>query len=567
MMNNATLAIRWVGRRLGFGKPETISAPTATKRLVGSPACDAIYRIAHNWAYERFVNRMAVMTGDDDITCLELCGTWRITRIRLHPGYHWSFHQWHPVKQEWFSIDCQKLPEIRLIGRGAQRANLAKALISHACRWYCEVAAQTCRPALLALTQLRKPKTIEETISWAEQILSEDRMRHKQRYEPLDAAGGMAAAALWKLLDPDHVRAACQIFMGGGPTFAQYIAIQSEFEAIKKVRAEHPNFLPLLRVIPSRLWADHNLFAQYRWGSIETTPLQRQTARLADSTLAKYTTTLASKRAWRKFVSTPAPVIDSLVHKATAGAFQDFFEVLALTREPAASIWQVRMANAFCSRAFRFQLNEQDAVLLARICDCFFAQARALRNADGWKASLGALTADMLGDVLDWWHHDGRGRRLPAAQATWTSVRRLSQQWERRYDEHGPSEADKHLRWESLIGATVIDGVEILPLDTAGKLAEEGEALHHCVGTYARICYSSAQRIFSLRAGELRSTLRLALDGDTWRIAEHRSFCNDLAPEPFRKVAEKVAMAYTVAERAGAATATKAPELLTNGEL
>jgi PcfJ-like protein len=70
--------------------------------------------------------------------------------------------------------------------------------------------------------------------------------------------------------------------------------------------------------------------------------------------------------------------------------------------------------------------------------------------------------------------------------------------------------------WSSRCG-----NFQILPLTTAKELVEEGNAHHHCVGTYYNACRSGATQILSLRErGKRMVTAEILLDS---RIAARRA--------------------------------------------
>jgi hypothetical protein len=539
---NALFTTRWQGRPVVFN-PSASIAPIASvtektdsgRSQVGGLLCDAIYRVAHDWAYSRFVTGMADVSVFGDAVTVELCHTWRITQVKSGAV---NFTRWHPLEKIWEGVDATEVPDLKLFVRPGHKASLARKLIHEACDWYIGVAADALCRAMeeyptqnVALVGARR---------LAAEVLRKDRELHKVRFEPLADAGGVVGGALWKLIDRNVVSNVCRIHLH--PTLRDYAAVVDHDAGLCRVSAEHRNLLPLLRVVPPTKWHDSNLFAHYRWKEAATAPIQIGSA--------GQPAILQSKLAWRYFVGAPAPLhaswLGSLERARWRMPFSLVYEVFARTRVTAQTLWKTRVIRAIESRSFLFEVNISDADLttLAHLIDCFFNQARLLQANCGWRQAIGALTSDDLRNVLDWWHGEGRHRALPDKQSTWVSVERAVNAWEQ-IQRHG----DSHATWVSALGTVRIDDVDVIPLDTGKKLIEEGETMHHCVGDYIEVCRGrDDQRIFSLRCGDVRSTLRIAKQLDDWGAAENLAYCNARPADVLRLVGPMVARAYAAAE-------------------
>jgi hypothetical protein len=84
--------------------------------------------------------------------------------------------------------------------------------------------------------------------------------------------------------------------------------------------------------------------------------------------------------------------------------------------------------------------------------------------------------------------------------------------------------------WTSRCGS-----FEILPLTTAKALVEEGNAHHHCVGTYYDACRSGGTQILSLRAGGTPMvTAEILLDArvSALRVGQFKGLFDEIPDDP-----------------------------------
>ncbi len=132
-------------------------------------------------------------------------------------------------------------------------------------------------------------------------------------------------------------------------------------------------------------------------------------------------------------------------------------------------------------------------------------------------------------------------------------------------------------RWEAGLPPDTRDGVEVVPLTTAGELADEGrsgtnadgtDGLWHCVGNYASACVRGDSRILSLRlAGSDGASARLSTaevsmaPGDGLRVVQHRGLRN--GPPSAR--CEAALAGYLDAVRDGTLPSTPVPKCSDTG--
>ncbi|WP_429501160.1 PcfJ domain-containing protein (plasmid) [Robbsia andropogonis] len=530
-----SVTLRWRFHRVQLGKTSHV-ATAPKKRTVGTPLSDAIYQVAHEWAYSRFITNMAVIERDDDQVTLELCHTWRITRTPpvAEPDSPqtpvWTFKRWNPLEGLWEDVEASHIPALPLFQRG--RGGLAKNLIGQACAHYTACAVTSLRAEFVRLGYT--DEDINDGTCLARDILCEDRVRHKERYEPLAVAGGIVGAAIWQLLDRPSVSHAFRVYPMGELRLQEYLVVERHGAALDKIHREHPNAMPILRGIDPRHWGDANLFAYYRWADIRTTPLigQRQ---------------ISSKLAWKAFIAAPATAHSAWMRAALSEnswlPFDLLYEVLGRCRRPAKATWISKVILAWRTRTewLYTTSSRDDYTSLAHLCDSFFAHAATLSRKPGATVA-SQLDPSEMANILDWWADDGRKRALPDAQSTWASIARQVVRWER-----AKREGDPNKRWQSALGQTTIDDVLVVPLASEPELVKEGSEMHHCVGTYARVCMTHGHRIFSLRAGAERSTLRIVPHGDEWHVGENLAQCNEPPAPELLAIGRKVAAAYALA--------------------
>uniref|UniRef100_UPI003BEF102D PcfJ domain-containing protein n=1 Tax=Burkholderia arboris TaxID=488730 RepID=UPI003BEF102D len=549
MTQASTVTIGWINRPVHFGLTGTDAKPSvdskAPRRRIGNIWTNLIYQIARELAFDRFVIEVATVSEIDGETTVELCHTWRIVRGR---SGSLACSSWDPLLGQWVPCEPARLPTIPLFSRA--RADLAHSLIKEACRSL--IAFATARVSVRFFSiwdpnDQAKRTLLDDAATFALDILVADRVRQKQKFETLASAGSVAGAAIWKIIDREWISIVARMYQW--PTFEHYAQALAHRDAVTVVDVEHRNLLPLLRVLPADLWADASLFAHYRWKDAAKTPLKF--IHLRPRPVAQV---IASRQAWRALMSAPAPLVAAwTAHVYVAPLrFDLLFEVLARTKVKTSTFWMMRFARALRSHDQLFDhrrpLDERGYSTLARLADCLFLEIRARQAVDGFRDTAEQMTAEDIGDLLDWWAFDGCARNLPDRQTTWASMCRAIAQWEIRREQirRQLGRPGATTGWVSAITEAHIDGVDVVALDTGAKLIEEGELMHHCVANYIDICARRGQRIFSLRLGELRSTLRIALHANGWTAVENRSQCNG-TPDP-RLIAAGVAVARLYAE-------------------
>lgn len=545
MTQTSTVTIGWTNRPVRFGVTGTaVASPVDEKpvrRRIGNIWTNLIYEIAHQLAFDRFVTELATVSEANGEMTVELCHTWRIVRARSGVL---SYSCWEPELSQWAPCDLKCMPAITLFSRS--RADLAASLIKYACRHYICYAEERVQQTFFSIwskSDKGKKELFDSAVTLALDVLVSDRLRYKTKFEPLATAGGVVGAAIWKLIDRDWIRIVARIYQW--PSFEHYAHALAHRDAVAVVDAEHRNLLPLLRVLPVDQWADTALFAHYRWKDAATTPLKLTNLRPRGGTKQ----VIGSRQAWRAFMSAPAPLVGAwAAHILVAPLrFDLLFEILARMQVKATTFWKMRFAKALKSHYQHFDhdrpLDERGYATLARLVDCLFHEIHARQAGDGFRVTADRMTAEDIGDLLDWWAFDGRARGLPDRQSTWASICRAVANWEMRRELERPG---ANTSWVSMVDTTQVDGVDVYPLDTGAKLIEEGEQMHHCVANYIDTCARHGQRIFSLRLGELRSTLRIAMHANGWTAVENRSQCNE-APDP-RLVAAGHAVARLYAE-------------------
>lgn len=127
--------------------------------------------------------------------------------------------------------------------------------------------------------------------------------------------------------------------------------------------------------------------------------------------------------------------------------------------------------------------------------------------------------------VAEWLEDEGLSQGLPKKNATWASLDRAAQEWDRRTlpernrilweqrleEEREERERERRERakkikeewgtpnpsWKSLIPKTEVDGFVFTPLEDALALDREGEEMAHCAGEWIEDCLVYGYRLFS----------------------------------------------------------------------
>lgn len=117
------------------------------------------------------------------------------------------------------------------------------------------------------------------------------------------------------------------------------------------------------------------------------------------------------------------------------------------------------------------------------------------------------------------------------------------------------------LPWESAIDAFVFthptdkkhkaNGFKVRPLNQGTELAEEGSAMHHCVGGYTLPCLGGRSRIYSIRDKKDKrvATVELVYERDRgWYVRQCYGPCNQQVEQHVRDVADHLCERYREAQ-------------------
>ncbi len=107
--------------------------------------------------------------------------------------------------------------------------------------------------------------------------------------------------------------------------------------------------------------------------------------------------------------------------------------------------------------------------------------------------------------------------------------------------------------WNSLIDTTSFPDtaeegrppITAVPLTNTPDLLDEGRRMRHCVATYSNRCSAGRSRIFSIRQDDnILATTELSLRGNTWQIAQVRSYKNGEPSPAARQIAKTLLKTY-----------------------
>ena len=93
-------------------------------------------------------------------------------------------------------------------------------------------------------------------------------------------------------------------------------------------------------------------------------------------------------------------------------------------------------------------------------------------------------------------------------------------------------------------------GVVAVPLVNMQQVQEEGSKMHHCVGSYARMCAEGEYLVWHLTKGSVETTLgitaqhenyTIAVSKDKYTLQQHYGFCNaEVEDEDLKDAAKSV---------------------------
>lgn len=185
------------------------------------------------------------------------------------------------------------------------------------------------------------------------------------------------------------------------------------------------------------------------------------------------------------------------------------------------------------------------------------ARGRALLRAAGRAAGRAAEAGweELAGEwrlMRDWERRKPEEflRAASEPSCSWEALMRRQAAWHLSELERAESAAKGG--WYPVIGNRVesADGEFLaVELSSAEALHEEGQAMRHCVGTYAGRCAEGESAVFSvLRRGldgvhRRSSTLELSKTREGWRVEQQRGKCNEMAGDGDREFALAVAKA------------------------
>ena len=120
-------------------------------------------------------------------------------------------------------------------------------------------------------------------------------------------------------------------------------------------------------------------------------------------------------------------------------------------------------------------------------------------------------------------------------------------------------EKNRKYAWDSLIEPFDRNGYHVVPLLKAQDLREEGEEMHHCVGSYDRTCEEGTCRIFSIqKEGKRVATLDIRKMRDIskqdenlgWRWVQQqiRGSCNIEPEDEVKRIGDFTLMKYNQAQ-------------------
>ena len=156
-------------------------------------------------------------------------------------------------------------------------------------------------------------------------------------------------------------------------------------------------------------------------------------------------------------------------------------------------------------------------------------EAAEVANSSGWVDTAGQWRL-----VSDWAQGDKRGfeQATGSSSCSWRSLMERQAAWHRAQLER--MMASRIGGWTPLLDEELSEDGKFraLELCSAQALHEEGQAMRHCVGSYAKRCATGSSAVFSVQGkrsdGTWRreGTLELSRSGSTWSFSQYRGPCN-----------------------------------------
>ena len=130
-----------------------------------------------------------------------------------------------------------------------------------------------------------------------------------------------------------------------------------------------------------------------------------------------------------------------------------------------------------------------------------------------------------------------------AREVSLVNILKISDRWHKSGVMNTPSSGQART-WSSIIPQQIApNGCLVIPLTSTAALADEGGAMHHCVGGYGSFCLTGRSQIFSIRSandGRL-STLELGIDRSVTppmvSIRQNQGTLNSTAPADAQEAA------------------------------
>lgn len=162
----------------------------------------------------------------------------------------------------------------------------------------------------------------------------------------------------------------------------------------------------------------------------------------------------------------------------------------------------------------------------------------------------------ILPEELDEDFHDGEERIFENSvkldhnqlKANWSWFMRQQEDWHRTVAEKQKAKLAQQF-WTSRIQAVKIKGYDVVPLNSAYDLIDEGKDMHHCVGSYVNSCVNGRSRIFSIRKNNVKkATLEINTFSNKWEVNQIRGACNAEVSDELKKIAQQVVKLYNKKE-------------------
>lgn len=319
----------------------------------------------------------------------------------------------------------------------------------------------------------------------------------------------------------------------------QYLAYASHRDSVLRIISERKSLFPLLWRIPHESWGNPSCMSRQNLAS----------------------TTESLSPVGYKWLHDTSVVVTSSKHVCENLQIANLLGLIKVDDKIPVALWYKLLQ---IDRRLRQRIENMNAHVdlperqMIRLFELYAKQALDVRKTHGYKAFKGFLAEARdtqnieqhrceITEILDFLIFQGFKAGFPHKNSTWNSISRQSMVW---HDELEKKRLGEDFSWSDPYFEALqypVNKIQIKPLLSKYELFEEGQAMHHCIVTYADECSDGQYRVFSLTTVNdetNRSTLGLYRDGKCWKIDQHKTYCNQAVSHAHADLGKEICKVY-----------------------